>query len=145
MQQLTGDTYLAGLWKGDLINGLLWQRAQGYRTSTTTAALRDFVYIKNSGTPSWSWAAYDGLVDTYSWRYHEQCNYEKLEELVIIHAAGTELVDATYPTGQVSRGAIEISGFCHEVLFVKNAPELRSSVDSTFRFCNWKREVSLTD
>ncbi|KAH8666054.1 heterokaryon incompatibility protein-domain-containing protein [Tricladium varicosporioides] len=51
VQDLLQDSYLGGLWKSDIHDGLLWfsdgpsQRPQGYRA------------------PSWSWACLDGSVD----------------------------------------------------------------------------------
>jgi hypothetical protein len=46
------DTYLAGLWRGDLVRGLLWKSFLDGKMS------RPVSYR----APSWSWAALDGLV-----------------------------------------------------------------------------------
>ncbi|KAI1389512.1 HET-domain-containing protein [Hypoxylon trugodes] len=46
-QSITGDTYLAGLWKEDLANQLCW------RTSKRS-------YPESFYAPSWSWASVDG-------------------------------------------------------------------------------------
>jgi hypothetical protein len=51
MYELTGDTYIAGLWKNDLKYGLLW-----------TAGREDLQSITCSATPSWSWASFRGSV-----------------------------------------------------------------------------------
>ncbi|KAK3350278.1 heterokaryon incompatibility protein-domain-containing protein [Lasiosphaeria hispida] len=55
----TGDTYIAGLWRGDLLAGLLWRRS-GFEALRRTGTYR---------APSWSWAAVEGRVSfrVYSW------------------------------------------------------------------------------
>jgi hypothetical protein len=57
-QRLTGDRYLAGIWRKDLIRGLLWDRfplwaneVQGDFNETRPTAYR---------APSWSWASVNG-------------------------------------------------------------------------------------
>jgi len=47
--RLSGDTYLAGLWKGNLASELMW----------TTNPEVDFEPIKDWRAPSWSWASVD--------------------------------------------------------------------------------------
>lgn len=53
MARLSGDAYLAGLWKGDLSSGLLW--------NTIGQDTRPVSFYRS---PSWSWAQFDGLIDT---------------------------------------------------------------------------------
>lgn len=48
-----GSDYLAGLWRGHLLQGLLWRKVLKEKYFTRPAAYR---------APSWSWAAVDGLV-----------------------------------------------------------------------------------
>lgn len=63
---LTNDTYLAGWWRTDLTNGLLWHSHQVWPSVIYRA-------------PSWSWAAYDGLVDwTCKYRSKETESYCKI-------------------------------------------------------------------
>ncbi|KAH8588294.1 hypothetical protein B0O99DRAFT_693582 [Bisporella sp. PMI_857] len=51
VEELTNDSYLAGLWKADLHNGLLW-------FSDGPAEIP-----KDYRAPSWSWACLDSSVD----------------------------------------------------------------------------------
>lgn len=53
-----GYTYVAGLWKEDLINGLLWTAHQG----TNSKAL---VRVVPSAVPSWSWASVEGPIKSW--------------------------------------------------------------------------------
>jgi hypothetical protein len=54
-QEATDGTYLAGLWKEDLINGLLW-----------IADGRDSTPISTYTAPSWSWASINGPIEYHS-------------------------------------------------------------------------------
>ncbi|KAF3038309.1 hypothetical protein E8E12_005365 [Didymella heteroderae] len=64
--QETGDEYRAGLWKSDLLRGLLWYRVVRYNFRARESAApwdpnqqrpRSFI------APTWSWASYLGAVD----------------------------------------------------------------------------------
>lgn len=57
--QETRDVYLAGLWRGGLVSGLMWRR---YRSS---ALQQHESYV----APSWSWASVDGEIEfcTLTW------------------------------------------------------------------------------
>jgi hypothetical protein len=62
----TGEEYVCGLLKGDLVHGLLWQSSfHGFSTRTETMLLKR---IENSQAPSWSWASLDGVV---GWRFKD--------------------------------------------------------------------------
>lgn len=52
------DEYVAGLWRGSLIEGLLWQ-GLGVRR------------VKEYRAPSWSWASVDGIAATSNWSKQE--------------------------------------------------------------------------
>ncbi|KAF9773647.1 hypothetical protein IL306_008518 [Fusarium sp. DS 682] len=56
-QRVFGDEYYAGLWKGDLLRGLLWSHG---RWGSDKGGLRG----ENIG-PSWSWASLEGELDTW--------------------------------------------------------------------------------
>lgn len=67
--QETGDTYLAGLWKSDLLRCLLWYRCVRHRFRSREAATpwrndqqRSDQYL----APTWSWASYLGVVEFQS-------------------------------------------------------------------------------
>lgn len=52
----TGDQYLAGLWKGDLLHGLAWKTVS-YREGCRPGLTRS-----NFRAPTWSWASIDGVI-----------------------------------------------------------------------------------
>ncbi|OCL07138.1 HET-domain-containing protein, partial [Glonium stellatum] len=65
--QESKDTYLAGIWKGDLLRGLLWYREVRRRFRAQESSLP----FSNTGekpqrkvfiAPSWSWASFPGAV-----------------------------------------------------------------------------------
>lgn len=49
------DTYLAGLWKEDLVQQLGWRQVENHHASSSP-------YILSRTAPSWSWASVDGAV-----------------------------------------------------------------------------------
>lgn len=60
-----GD-YVAGLWKSDLINGLLWRPYNGLEVRVWQSLTKS----KQWRAPTWSWAAYEGGVEYYcEWCY----------------------------------------------------------------------------
>lgn len=92
--QMMGGEYLAGLWSVDLIAGLHW-----YRGTSTTKTNHSYTTRLKKATsyraPSWSWAAYDGLVEFSS--YDQISGYQ---------LPGLEIVDAwTTKTGLSPYGA----------------------------------------
>jgi hypothetical protein len=54
-----GYMYVAGLWKEDLIHGLLWTALRGNDKNTNAKAL---IRVVPSAAPSWSWASVEGPV-----------------------------------------------------------------------------------
>jgi hypothetical protein len=58
LYQMTGDKYLAGLWKGTLLDDLLWVNKAPYRGKKVTPSRP-----KNYRAPSWSWASIDGNIE----------------------------------------------------------------------------------
>ncbi|RYP63125.1 hypothetical protein DL771_009419 [Monosporascus sp. 5C6A] len=87
MQERTGDEYLAGLWKGHLIEGLCWQ-------PLSCRAVEEW------RAPSWSWAAVDG-VPAAGWFYGEHA------ETATVIDAQVE-VDGRNPFGRVKDGWIKL-------------------------------------
>lgn len=88
-----GD-YLAGLWRGSLVKGLLWhvRGPSEPRRYTTYRA------------PSWSWASIDGGIKYFA----EQYQFQFWEHITILEAAcDTSPLD---PTGRVKAGHIILSG-----------------------------------
>lgn len=76
-QLRTGDSYCAGLWKGDLLHGLIWN----YHGKT--GSLSEYI------GPSWSWVSLDGSLDgcRLSWRLQqtEDKDVTKLARIENIH------------------------------------------------------------
>ncbi|KAF1924617.1 HET-domain-containing protein [Didymella exigua CBS 183.55] len=103
--QKTGDGYCAGLWKSDLLRGLLWYRAVRYNFRAREAAgpwnpnqQRPQSFL----APSWSWASYLGAVD-----------FLGIESLLHI-LPSAKLIDASVVVpgrnkfGEVDRGYVTI-------------------------------------
>ncbi|KAJ3533791.1 hypothetical protein NM208_g7826 [Fusarium decemcellulare] len=90
------DAYLAGLWEGDIQIGLLWhsENRKGLKRPSKFRA------------PSWSWAAYDGPIETaYDWDG---------EVVLDITASCTTLANKD-SYGKVISGFIEGSGFLQQI------------------------------
>ncbi|OIW28729.1 HET-domain-containing protein [Coniochaeta ligniaria NRRL 30616] len=85
------DTYAAGLWERDLPVGMLWCAERGkqlHRAATYRA-------------PSWSWAAWDGEIDTnFSW----DGKIEVEDIAIFIELSGSN------PFGRVKSGRIDLRG-----------------------------------
>ncbi|KAH8723105.1 heterokaryon incompatibility protein-domain-containing protein, partial [Phaeosphaeriaceae sp. PMI808] len=106
VQKLTGSTYIAGLWKDDLIHGLLWRRdISGAQTGKLAS-------LKGPGAPSWSWAAYQGVVKS---RHRD--GEDEVTELATVMDVNIKLLSENYLTGPVSSGTIVLSGPCCEMSF----------------------------
>ncbi|KAI8941916.1 hypothetical protein NX059_000030 [Plenodomus lindquistii] len=57
VEQLTGDVYIAGLWKEDLLRGLLWKEGgRPERETVVSRRSRATSTSTNDTFPSWSWA-----------------------------------------------------------------------------------------
>jgi hypothetical protein len=101
-----GGDYLAGLWRGALVQGLLWHVKGPVvpRRYTTYCA------------PSWSWASIDGGVKYFT----EQYQFQFEDNIDIIEAkCVTSRLD---PTGRVKAGHITVTGELVPVkLIVKKA------------------------
>lgn len=86
------DGYLAGIWKQDLVEGLLWHTEKSCTRSSTCIA------------PSWSWASMNGKVS-----YFRERNQFPFESHVAIQKSvcNKSLLD---PTGSVYGGYIRLVG-----------------------------------
>lgn len=99
-QRVTGDTYLAGLWKESLQNDLLWTSGLTSENAETFRTFRD------RSIPTWSWAAWAGIKFMYplnspSDNWH--LNAQFLE-------ASVEILDEKLPFGRVAGGLLIIKG-----------------------------------
>lgn len=98
------DQYLAGLWKGDLLEGLLW-RSTGVMLSSGLETHLQNVRQRNYVAPSWSWAACPAV---QSLRKEDQHLRRITQEATIVDVG----VDANSedPYGRVSGGFLCIRG-----------------------------------
>ncbi|KAF2130270.1 HET-domain-containing protein [Dothidotthia symphoricarpi CBS 119687] len=93
VQSRTNDEYVAGLWKGDLVAGLLWSKNQWLYGPVQLSTQ----YL----TPTWSWAS-SNHVDTFNTRRRK---YLKLD---ILHAEAVP--STTNPFGEISSASLIVSG-----------------------------------
>jgi hypothetical protein len=91
-QEMTGDHYLAGLWRRDFVNGLLWFPKHN------KARPRDY------RAPSWSWAAIDGWIE-----YRVEFRHKTLWAAKLIRFE-TALVNTNDATGAVRGGNVTMKG-----------------------------------
>lgn len=87
---VSGDTYLAGLWKNELAYTLAWHTPSRYDPTPQIA-------------PSWSWASVDGSIG-YAFDLDKGEYFRK--QVKFVHAE----VDVS-PTGELRRGELHIQAF----------------------------------
>ena len=95
--------YLAGLWRGDFIHGLLWSDGTPNREDVDIDSV-EFPYHKKPykgqyRAPSWSWASIDSIIEQNdrNWRFDELAEIQHVEV-------------SCYPLGQLTGGFIHIKG-----------------------------------
>lgn len=93
------DTYLAGMWKGDLIKGLLWAR----RNECSLWRTLDY------RAPSWCWSAFDA--DVF---YHWAFLLRTMESRYTIRHA-TMLRENTSPADCTAGGYLHVTGRLEQV------------------------------
>lgn len=95
------DDYLAGLWRRNFINGLLWAATPEDRYSYDwSPAIRPEVYR----APSWSWASLDAPSTTT-----QRSEYKMYGEYAEVLDVGIELASDD-PTGELRHACLHISG-----------------------------------
>jgi hypothetical protein len=111
--RLPNDTYIAGLWKGHIIAGLLWRamaihgrptQANGSNEADAAPYITAAMPAKYRA-PSWSWLGKDCSIH-WEWR-----NRFSLKELVTIQDISVDYADETDRTGDINGGSITMSGF----------------------------------
>lgn len=96
----TGWRYLAGLWEPNLLHHLFWyNKARHPNRSTRVCGTRPSV----CRAPSWSWASIEGDINWYM----PVIDYKWQAKVTEAHV---DLVDPSYPFGQVYGGALRIFG-----------------------------------
>ncbi|KAH7081296.1 heterokaryon incompatibility protein-domain-containing protein [Paraphoma chrysanthemicola] len=106
-----GDTYLAGLWEGDLVRGLLWNvttpRYRGLpallmQLKLTTTESASYV------APTWSWASRDTAVSYFRLYTTDVCDYRP--ECSSVCAKTKQECAAQNIYGQIEDGQLAIKG-----------------------------------
>jgi hypothetical protein len=111
--EVTGDEYLAGVWKKGLIEGLLWRRVQEdqYLTKPEYRA------------PSWSWASVDGLISFTVYSFYDRslwkakmANFEPTVTFVdsFLQPLGVDLY------GGIKSGWIRLKAPLYPITSIKN-------------------------
>ena len=100
------NDYLAGLWRADLLHGLLWrgENTVWRRRYTQTP-------LSPTGIPTWSWAGWDNI--EVCWRRHlPQTPDESIRSapLAIIQHCEVDLLNAKSPFGHVRGGTLVLKG-----------------------------------
>jgi hypothetical protein len=106
-QQMTGASYLAGIFDADINRGLLWE----FNIDSTIGSRRP-LKSKIFRRPSWSWISTDEEVNYYSFerpRASETCSMKLLNH-------STELVNSENPFGQVLSATLEVCGLLRRLL-----------------------------
>ncbi|KAF1983535.1 HET-domain-containing protein [Aulographum hederae CBS 113979] len=109
MKQITGDEYLAGIWKSDLARGLLWHSADGLGSPPTSKESSKYL------APTWSWASQWGSRITFIAHQHLEARLDQYIEFV-----KDEIAPRTAdPLGQISSATL-----------VLRAPVMRGPVEN---------------
>lgn len=95
-EAIKDDGYVAGLWKSDLIRGLLWDVEDSRLVLSTTA---------HDTLPSWSWASAGKQLISHANIKNDQ--YAAVSQIENVHV---DLVDPLEPFGSVTSGKITITG-----------------------------------
>lgn len=157
------DEYFAGLWKSDIVKGLTWFPRSAHQVKIPRPGESSATWPPSSpfkGTPSWSWAAFDGPVAYFGedW-YNKSFNYE-----LSVFGVGQQLpppapwslhfhnvtttVEQLNPFGRVSNGEITVSGWSIVITLSESAfstggvtpkvyrlhPDLKSVLDGMVYF-----------
>ncbi|KAH0536321.1 hypothetical protein FGG08_006794 [Glutinoglossum americanum] len=94
--------YVAGLWKPDLIRGLIWH-TNGAKLIPRQSA--DNMRAFNNAFPSWSWASVG-----YEVVKNSQKNNNNFQALSLVEDVQVDLVDQLNPFGAVKSGSVTITG-----------------------------------
>jgi hypothetical protein len=110
--RIPNDTYIAGLWKGGLIAGLLWNamgidgwpmQANGSNDANADSYINAAMPAKYRA-PSWSWLGKDCSIHWETRRRYLP------KELVTVQDVSVDYADETDRTGDVNGGSITMSG-----------------------------------
>ena len=97
------DQYFAGLWKADMVRGLLWRVP---KAKLFDAKASDQSSSGGYNAPSWSWASVaPGFVVR-----NDYVSFLDFKELATIEDVKVDLDDPSNPFGAVSGGSVTVSG-----------------------------------
>jgi hypothetical protein len=119
--QLTGDEYVAGLWRRSLGELLLWHC---YSNSVGFSACR---YPREYRAPSWSWAAIDGTV---FWQ-----TYRRFEADVV--DIWLETVPPNDLYGVITAASLTISGRCYYAVVTETSEIFRPGLNEPIPGSVW--------
>ncbi|MCJ1465073.1 hypothetical protein MMC07_003689 [Pseudocyphellaria aurata] len=125
----TGDSYLAGLWKGDMAGGLLWAASTMEKLQRTT----------EYRAPSWSWASIEGEIyyeGILAWETGDSGAPQKYE-LEVLDAQTT--IAGLNPFGAVDGGHMKVRGLLKATPF----SHVVSSLDRSYPICPFDSEISV--
>jgi hypothetical protein len=97
------DQYLAGLWKGDLLEGLLWESTGAMLSCGLEVHLQN-IRQRNYVAPSWSWAACPAVRTLKATQDLRQITQE-----ATVSDVGVD-TDSEDPYGRISGGFLRIRG-----------------------------------
>jgi hypothetical protein len=98
-QRLSGDTYLAGLWRSQLVHDLQWWKAYNFERPDPAFQRRAY------RIPTWSWASIDARITSY-----DSSKYQRISECVSILDCEVNLVSTLAPFGHINGGHLTIRG-----------------------------------
>ena len=106
------DSYHAGLWRHDMICGLLWHAADSNYTGATKSSAK---------APSWSWASINGCV-TYPYLFSANPNGSRIDcsPLVDILDVSDPITCEDHPFGATSRASLSLSGVLFPLMQAKH-------------------------
>ncbi len=105
------DTYCAGLWRQELLVGLMWSLDPlSAESKTRNPPTRPAEYR----APSWSWASINGEVCLQPSAYTWGRMYDSYERARIIHVE-VSLLTSSNPFGQVKAGHLILSGRLYHI------------------------------
>jgi hypothetical protein len=128
--------YVAGLWKPDLIRGLIWH-TKGAKLIPRQSA--DNMRAVNNAFPSWSWASVG-----YELVKNGQKNNNNFQALSLVEDVQVDLVDQHNPFGAVKSGSVTITGPLKKVLRLYNK-EWKSTEASISEFERHLSEIVETE
>ncbi|KAI1371806.1 heterokaryon incompatibility protein-domain-containing protein [Hypoxylon crocopeplum] len=118
-----GQTYLAGLWSGTLVQDLLWETRDQDAFKPRPAK-----WI----APSWSWASAGSPVD-FTWRR----NVDQLQLKVAVNEASCKYVNGN-PFGRATEGSIRLTGHLERARL-----DIRVYADRSHEDINWTYTANL--